>query len=54
MDLIMITTAVVLGIYFYSHERSEKLRKEREEAERRELLRQQQLASEWPNRIISL
>ncbi len=46
MDLIMITAAVVLGIYFYSHERSEKLRKEREEAERRELLRQQQLASE--------
>ena len=46
MDLIMITAAVVLGIYFYSHERREKLRKEREEAERRELLRQQQLASE--------
>lgn len=46
IDLIMITTAVVLGIYFYFHERKEKLLTEREEIERRELLRQQQLASE--------
>lgn len=46
IDLIMMTTAVILGIYFYFRGQKEKRLEERAELERRELLRQQQHALE--------